>query len=310
MVSVVVPNWNGERFLEDCLESLRAQTYEPVEYLVVDDGSTDLSPDLVEARFAEMRLIRRAENGGFARAANEGMRQAAGDVVALLNNDAAASPTWVEEIVAAFERHPEAGSVACKMVLWEAPEVINSAGDVFLRSGVPDSRGVWQVDRGQYEEEEAIFGACGGAAAYRRAMLEDIGLFDERFFMYCEDVDLAFRAQLGGYPCIYTPRAVVRHRLSATGAGPLASFHCGRNFVWILARDLPGAAWRRHWRSILTTQVRLAWEAMRHAREPAARARLRGQLAGILTMRRFLAERAKLSATRRVTDDYLLALLT
>lgn len=310
LVSVIVPNWNGERFLRDCLASLRSQTYAPIECLVVDDASTDTSPEIVEREFPEMRLIRRSQNGGFALAANEGMRQAAGQIVALLNNDAAAAQSWVEEIVGAFGRHLDAGSVASKMVLWDTPNVINSAGDVFLRSGVPDSRGVWQIDRGQYQREEEVFGASGGAAAYRRDMLEDIGLFDERFRMYCEDVDLAFRAQMRGYRCIYAPRAVVRHRLSATGGGPLASYQCGRNFVWLLARDLPRAAWRRHWPAILATQLGFAWNALIHAREPAARARLRGQLAGILTMRRFLAERNALAATRRVSEDYLLALLT
>lgn len=296
--------------MRDCLNSVRGQTYTPMECLVVDDTSTDGSADIVEKEFPEIRLIRRAANGGFARAVNDGLRRANGDVLVLLNNDAVAQPSWVEELVAAFRRHPEAGSVASKMVLWDRPEIINSAGDVFLREGVPDSRGVWEVDTGQYDREDEVFGASGGAAAYLRAMLDDVGPFDERFFMYCEDVDLAFRAQLKGYKCIYAPRAVVRHRLSATAGGPMASYHCGRNFIWILARDLPGAAWRRYWARIVATQLGLASSALRHFREPAARARLRGQLTGLLTLPKFLAERGALGASRRVHDDYLLALLT
>jgi GT2 family glycosyltransferase len=140
-------------------------------------------------------------------------------------------------------------------------------------------------------------------------MFEDIGLFDERFFMYCEDVDLAFRAQLAGYRCVYTPRAVARHRLSATGGGKLASYQCGRNFVWLLARDVPGVVWRRHWRAILAAQVSLAGRALRHARESAARARLRGQLAGVLTAPRLVLERRRFNKKRRVSDDYILGLL-
>ncbi len=305
-----MPNYNGERFLRDCLISVRNQTYAPLECLVVDDRSTDGSPEIVDREFPEMRLIRRLANGGFARSVNDGLRAGQGDVLILLNNDAAAEPNWAEEIVAAFQRHPEAGSIASKMVLWDRPGVINSAGDVFLRDGVPDSRGVWEDDVGQYEKEDEVFGASGGSAAYRRAMLDDVGLFDERFFMYCEDVDLAFRAQLRGYKCIYAPKAVVRHRLSATAGGPLASYHCGRNSLWILGRDLPTAAWRRHGARIVATQFRLAISALRHFREPAARARLRGQFAGLVRLPTFLAERSKLAATRRVSDDYLLALLT
>lgn len=309
-MSVVVPNYNGARFLRDCLDSVREQSYPNLEAIVVDDASTDASPDLVIREFPEMQLFRMPKNSGFARAANEGMRRARGEVILLLNNDAAANSDWVEQIVEVLHRHPEAGSVASKMVLWDQPNVIQSAGDIFLRSGVPDSRGVWQADAGQYEREEEVFGASGGACAYRRTMLEQIGLFDERFFMYCEDVDLAFRAQLNGFACIYAPKAVVRHRLSASGAGTLASYHCGRNFMWILARDLPGSAWRRHWRAILVTQARFAGAALRHVREPAARARLRGQLVGLLTMPRFAAERRDLAAKRTVSDDRILALLS
>ncbi len=309
-VSVVVPNFNGKRFLPDCLASLQKQTYADLECIVVDDGSTDGSAQGLSDLLPGVRVVLRPENGGFARAANDGMRLATGEIVALLNNDAAAAANWVEEMVAAFQRHPEAGAVASKMLLWDRPNIINSAGDVFLRRGVPDSRGVWQTDAGQFDHEEEVFGASGGACAYRRSMLDDIGLFDERFFMYCEDVDLAFRAQLRGYSCIYAPRAVVHHRLSATGGGPLASFHCGRNFLWILARDLPGAAWRRYWPLIVWTQLAFAVGALRHLGEPAARARIHGQLVGLATLPRFVAERRDMAARRRASDEYMLALLT
>lgn len=310
LVSVVVPNFNGERLIRDCLTSVLGQTYPRVECLVVDDGSTDGSVAIIEAEFPEVLLVRRGQNGGFARAANDGLRKAQGEIIALLNNDAAAGPTWVEQIVATFRRHPEAGSVATKMVLWDSPRIINSAGDLFRRNGVPDSRGVWETDAGQYDQEVEVFGASGGAGAYRRQMLDEIGYFDERFFMYCEDVDLAFRAQTKGFKCIYAPEAVVRHRLSATGGGPLASYQCGRNFIWILARDFPALAWRRYWPRVLMTQLGLAWQAVSHLREPAARARLRGQFAGLRTMPQFVAERRMWAQGRRVSDDYLVALLT
>jgi GT2 family glycosyltransferase len=309
LVSVVVPNYNGAAYLADCLNSIRAQSYEPLEAIVVDDGSTDGSPDLVDASYPEISLIRLKKNSGFAHAANEGMKAARGETIALLNNDAVADPRWIEELVGALRRHPNAGSVASKILLLNQPGMLNSAGDVFRRSGVPDNRGAWETDHGQYEEEAEVFGASGAALAYRRDMLADIGFFDERFFMYCEDVDLAFRAQLTGYRCVYAPKAIVHHRLSASGGGTLASYYCGRNFVWLLARDLPAAAWRRQWPRILVTQIGLALQALRHAREPAARARLQGQLAGLIDAPGLIGERRAFAANHRASDSYFLSLL-
>lgn len=310
LISVVVPNWNGGDFLHLCLASVECQSYRPIEIIVVDDASTDDSPDSVSRAFPDATLVRLAQNRGFAHAANVGMCQARGAIIALLNNDAVADERWVEELAAALGRNPQAGSAASKMLMWDRPSVINSAGDVFRRSGVPDNRGAWEEDHGQYDEETEVFGACGGAVAYRRSMLEDIGLFDERFYMYCEDVDLAFRAQRAGYRCVYAPKAVVRHRLSASGGGSLASYYCGRNFVWLLARDLPGSAWRRYWKQIVGAQLGLALHSLRHAREPAARARLRGQLVGMLSAPSMVRQRPALDATRRASDAYVLANLT
>jgi GT2 family glycosyltransferase len=310
LVSVVVPNWNGDRFIRPCLASLARQSYPRLEIIVVDDASTDGSAALIAREFPEIELIRLARNRGFAHAVNVGITRSSGGIVALLNNDAVAEVEWVVELVGALDRHPEAGSVASKMLLWDRPQVLNSAGDLFRRSGVPDNRGAWEEDRGQYDEEMEVFGASGGAAAYRRSMLDEIGLFDEQLSMYCEDVDLAFRAQIAGYRCVYAPRARVFHRLSASGGGTLASYQCGRNFVWLLARDVPIAAWRRDWRLMVRTQLGLTLRSLRHFREPAARAWLRGQVAGILTAPRLALQRPRLYRHRRVSDGRLLALMS
>jgi GT2 family glycosyltransferase len=307
---VVVPSWNGAALLPACLESVRRQTYRPLQTIVVDDGSTDDTVDLVTSGFPEVCLARLPCNTGFAGAVNTGLRLAAGEVVALLNNDAVAEPDWVEELAGALRRHPTAGFAASKMLLSDEDATINSAGDFVRRSGEPGNRGVWERDQGQFEREEEVFGACAGAAAYRRSMLDDIGLFDERFRMYCEDVDLAWRAQYAGYRCVYAPRAIVRHRLSASGGGVLSSYQVGRNLVWLLARDLPAPAWRAYWPHILAAQMRQLRDALPHLREPAARARLRGQLAGLATFAVMLQGRPTLGASRRVSNSYLLGLLT
>jgi len=309
-VSVIIPNWNGAHHLPTCLESLRRQTHARVEVVVADNGSTDGSLELLARDYAEVRVLALGENRGFAGACNAGIEAARGDLVVLLNNDTEADPQWLEEIAAAFERHPEAGIVASKMLLFDRRDTFHTAGDSYRVDGIPGNRGVWQKDVGQFEREEYVFSACGGSAAYRRAMLEQVGLLDEDFFYSCEDVDLAWRAQLAGWRCIYAPRAVVYHKLGGTGGGVTASFYDGRNFIYLLAKDYPGDLWRTHRWAVLRAQVRLAWEALRAWRGAAARARLRGQLAGLLGIPQMLRKRRAVQRSRIVDRSYLESILT
>jgi GT2 family glycosyltransferase len=140
-------------------------------------------------------------------------------------------------------------------------------------------------------------------------MLDDVGGFDDSFFMYCEDVDLAFRGQLLGYRCVYVPTAVVYHMLSATGGGPTASYYCGRNFLRVIARDMPGPLLRRVWPRVVLAQLRIAAESLWHIREPSARAKLRGQIDGLLELPRVLRERRAIQARRRVPIRYLRSIM-
>ncbi|TET51232.1 MAG: glycosyltransferase family 2 protein, partial [Anaerolineales bacterium] len=269
------------------------------------NASRDDSLDLVRREYSEVRVLSLAENRGFAGACNAGINAAMGAIVALLNNDTEADPRWLEEVVAAFDHHSDAGLVASKMLLFDRRDTFHTAGDLYGVNGVPGNRGVWETDEGQYDEEEYVFSACGGSAAYRRSMLQKIGPLDEDFFYSCEDLDLAWRAQLAGYRCIYAPRAVVYHKLSATGGGPTASFHDGRNFIYLLVKDYPGDLWRSHWKAILRAQLRITAEALRAWRGAAARARLRGQLAGLLGMPKMLRKRAQVQRSRIVDRAYL-----
>ncbi len=310
LVTVVIPNWNGAVHLPTCLDSLRRQTFRDFEVIVVDNGSADDSLALLARDYPEVRVLALGENRGFAGACNAGIRAARGEFIVLLNNDTEADPHWLEEVIAAFRRHPEAGLVASKMRLFDRRDVLHTAGDYYRVDGRPGNRGVWETDVGQYDREEYVFSACGGSAAYRRAMLDEVGLLDEDFFYSCEDVDLAWRAQLAGWRCVYAPRAVVYHKLSATGGGVTASFYDGRNFIYLLVKDYPGDLWRRYWRAVLRAQIRLAWEALRAWRGAAARARLRGMLAGLLGIPRMLRKRRAVQRTRRVDTAYLLSVLT
>lgn len=311
-VSVVIPNWNGEQLLPTCLDSLRRQTYTDFETLVVDNGSTDRSRELVSSRYPEVCMVSLESNRGFAGGVNAGIRVARGQIVVLLNNDTEAEPTWLEELVRALSGESRAGMAASKLRLFGERDKLHSAGDFYRVDGVPGNRGVWELDRGQYDDASStppVFGACAGAAAYRREVFDRIGVFDQDLGSYCEDVDLNWRARLAGYDCVYAPRAVVYHRVSATGGGSRASYFVGRNFILVLVKDYPAALWKKYWRRIVAAQARISWEALKHWRGEAARARLRGQLAALAALPHFLAKRKQTQLLKRVSDQELERLL-
>lgn len=310
LVSVIIPNWNGAQHLPTCLDSLRRQTYPNLEVMLVDNASTDRSVALVRQDYPEVVLVELDKNLGLTGGINRGIEIARGEIIAPLNNDTEASPDWAEALVSVLLDHPDAGIAASKMLLFDRRGTLHSAGDAYGVDGIPINRGVWQKDVGQFDNDEYIWGGCGGAVAYRRAMLDDIGLLDEDLFMYCEDVDINWRAQLAGYKCVFAPRAVVYHHLSATGGGEIASFYTGRNTLWVLAKDYPGQLLRRYWRLVVSAQLKIARDAFEAQQGAAARARLRGQLAGLLGLPRWLGKRRAVQAKRRVSSEVIEQLLT
>jgi GT2 family glycosyltransferase len=241
LVTTIVVNWNGRAYLDKCLSSLLAQTCLPQEIVLVDNGSTDGSAEYVEASYSGVRVIRLPENLGFAAANNLAIRQSSGAYVALLNNDAYAESDWLARLVEAAESGPRVGMCASKMVFAHQPDVLNSTGVCVDRAGIAWDRRGGEADDDHEKRPVEIFGACGGAALYRRAMLDEVGLFDEDFFAYMEDVDLAWRARGVGWRCLYVPAARVYHAHSATGVegSPFKSFQLGRNKVWLLAKNYP-----------------------------------------------------------------------
>ena len=238
LISVIVLNYNGKGFLDGCLSSLASQTYSDFEVIVVDNGSRDGSPEYVKENYPWVRLAKNDENLGFAGGTNVGIRAAKGEFVITLNNDSRADSRFIEELIKPMA-DPEVGVCAAKMLFPDGR--INSAGICISRSGAAWDRGMFEPDRGQYEFVEEVFGACAGAALYRREMLDEIGLFDEDFFLYLEDVDLAFRARLAGWKCIYVPGArVIHHHGGTAGVGSdLAVYYGNRNIVWYPIKDFP-----------------------------------------------------------------------
>ncbi|MCB0209525.1 MAG: glycosyltransferase family 2 protein [Anaerolineae bacterium] len=310
MLSIIIPHYNGVHHLPPCFDALRRQTYPHLEIILADNGSTDESLELTRRDYPEVDILEIGENLGYAGAINRGVLHASGQIIVPLNNDTEAHPGWAQAIVDALVRYPDAGMVASKILLFNERDKIHSAGDAFGIDGIPINRGVWQKDTGQFDGDSYIFGGCGGAVAYRRSMLDDIGLFDEELFMYLEDVDLNWRAQLAGYRVVFAPQAIVYHHVSATGGGVTASYYTGRNTLLVLAKVLPGFIFRRYGWLIVRAQLKIAADALRAWRGEAARARLKGQMAGLLGLPRWLAKRTSVKRSRQVSNAYLESLLT
>lgn len=307
MIDIIIPTYNGAALLPTCLDALRRQSRRDFLVTVVDDGGSDSTPELLAARYPEVRLLRLPRNRGLAAAVNAGIAATDGDYVVLLNNDTEAEPAWLANLVGALERYPQFAFAASKLKLFDRRDHLHSAGDFYRPNGEPGSRGVWQRDAGQYDALGEVFGPCAGAAAYRRSALLALAdgdkVLDEDLVMYCEDVDLNLRARRQGMRTIFVPTAVVYHKLSATGGGSLASYYCGRNFALVWAKNMPAPIARRHWPALIASQLGFALHSLRHLREPAARARLRGQIAALRSLPRFLAKRA--ARRERWTDERL-----
>lgn len=314
LFSIIIPNWNGQHHLQVCLDALQRQTYPALEVILVDNASSDTSRAFVAEYFPTVKIIALSENRGFTGACNAGIEAAMGVFVSLLNNDTEVADDWVAEVVAAFARHPDAGSIASRMMLFDRRDHFHTAGDLYRVDGIPVNRGVWQRDVGQFNDETQVFSACGGSAAYRRTALTEVGILDDRYFFSCEDVDLGWRLQLAAWTCYYAPKAVVYHKLKAsTGGGDggaTASFYDGRNFIYLIVKNYPTALLRRYCGLILRAQVGLAWEAIRAWRGKAARARLRGMAVGCWQIIGLLPSRRRIQATRRVSVYALQSTLT
>jgi len=309
-ISIIIPHLNGRHHLDDCLQSLRRQTWRDFEVLLVDNGSTDGTQDYVAESYPEVRLIQLPQNQGFTGACNAGWQAAQGEIIILLNNDTEADPAWLAEVMAAFARHPRAGSVASKMLLFDRRDHLHTAGDYYRLDGIPGNRGVWQADVGQFDQEEMVFSACGGSSAYRRVLLEEIGFLDDDFFFSCEDVDVGWRANLAGWEVWYAPTAVIYHKLKATGGAVTGSYYDGRNFLYLIWKNYPSSLLRQNWRLIARAQLRITQEALQNWRGEAARARLRGQWAGLWGIFKMWPKRKAIQALCRLDDEALRQRLT
>jgi GT2 family glycosyltransferase len=251
-ISVIILNWNGKHFLETCLTALRRQTFRDFEAILVDNGSEDGSAEYVRTHFPEVRLIALHENRGFTGGNIAGWELVRNGpphgLIVLLNNDTEAHPLWLEEIHEASRNYPSAGTFASKMMMFDERNRIENCGFSMSTIGFTIDLGRGELDSPAWSEPRQVFGACAGAAAYRRGMLEDVGFLDNDFFMTSEDVDLSFRAQLRGYDCWMIPKAIVYHRYrGAMSKFPTRqAFFTHRNSEFVYLKNMPAGLMLSH----------------------------------------------------------------
>lgn len=242
LASVVIVNWNGRHLLAECLDSVIAQQMAGLEIILVDNGSQDGSVEFLRERYRDVTVVSLPENLGFAGGSNAGMRIAAGKYIVLLNNDTKVDPRWLPDLL----REAEAGSRtvgmwACKILTYDDPTVIDNVGHLVYADGLARGKGRLEKDAGQYDEPGEALWPSGCAGMYRGLMIREIGLFDEAFFAYADDVDLGLRARLAGWGCRYVPTAKVYHKYSASSSAysPFKAFLVERNRIWVLIKYYP-----------------------------------------------------------------------
>ncbi len=241
VISVIIVNLNGEKYLRDCLGSLASQTFRDFEVIVVDNGSTDGSLDLIRNDFPWVKVICLSYNTGFARGNNTGFAASSSRYVVTMNNDAIADSGWLNALFGEAESDPSVGMVASKIFLGRDGSELDSAGMLLYPDGMSRQRGRGEIDNGQFDGIGEVLFPSACAALYRSDMLKGIGYFDEDFFSYCEDADLGLRGRLAGWKAVFAPQATVRHLYSQTGGqySGFKAYHIERNRFWVLIKDLP-----------------------------------------------------------------------
>ena len=308
-ISVIIVNWNGKHFLDACLGALRRQTFRDFEAILVDNGSTDGSAEFVRTHFPEIQLLPLDDNRGFTGGNIAGYELATGELIALLNNDTEAHPAWLEQIARAGLQFPHAGSFASKMMYFDKRDRIENCGFSVGSSCTTEDLGRDQTDGPRWCQPGPVFGACGGAVAYRRSMLDDVGFLDPDFFMVYEDVDLSFRAQLRGYSCIYIPTAIMFHRYRATLKTKPSHqvFYSQRNIEFVYFKNMPMGLILR------TCLQRFLYEIaafIYFTKLGSGLAFLKAKSDVIRHLPSLWHKRRQIQANRSIADEQLLALMT
>ena len=307
-VSLIVVNWNGKPLLEECLLTLSHQTYSPFEIIVVDNGSTDGSCEFLKQKYSHVKLVQLPENKGFAGGNIKGLEVAQGEYIALVNNDTHVDPCWLENLIQPMLTDPVVGICSSKLILHSTGQ-LESAGDGLTTWGVGFKRG-FEQDPDLYSKQERVFGASAAACLYRRKMLDVIGFFDFDFFFNDEDTDLNFRAQLGGWECLYVPNAIVYHRVNATigrMSDPHVYYHA-RNLEFLWIKNMPtGLMFRYAHHKIIQELGSFCYLCLRQGKWKAF---FRGKRDAMRWLPKMVEKRRKIQEQKKVTNRHIQSLFT
>lgn len=307
-VSIIIVTFNNISMLDETIQSILNQTYNDFEIVVIDNNSTDRTYEFVKNKFPDIVCIKTDENIGFAAGNNTGLRFAHGEYIALLNNDAAAQPTWLEAIVRAMDSGSDIGICASKMLRY-GTGLIDSAGDGFSANLKGYKRGEGE-DKLKYDRQEYVFGACAGAALYRQKMVEEIGFFDDDFFLIHEDTDLNLRAQLAGWKVLYVPTAVVYHKVrSSIGhMSDTAVYYTLRNSEFVRIKSIPCSILLRCLPEfIIGTITEFLYFALKHRK---LRLYIKAKLDVLKALPKMLRKRRTIMMSKKVSSGYLYSIMT
>ena len=307
---VIIPNLNGGAELLDAVNSLVAQTLVP-HIIVVDNASTDDSVTKLQSAYPNVELILHTTNKGYAGGVNPGLTRAielGADYVAPFNDDAVADKQWLQKLVDALDAQPQAGAAACKVLTSDGRQ-LDSTADYFTNWGLPYPRGRGEDDQQQYDTQTDIFGASGAASLYRVKALQEVGLLDEDFFAYYEDVDLSFRLQLAGWKVVYVPTARVYHHIGLTSGRMkgFTTYQTMKNLPLVTFKNVPSKyLWSVTWRLTLARSLFLLRAISRGQGWYA----FKGDFVATYLLFKKMPERRRIQATKKVSDDYIWSIFT
>lgn len=306
LVTVIIPSWNGRHLLKTCLSSIQKQTLKDFEVIVVDNGSSDGSIDYIEKNFSKVRVIKLEKNYGFAKAINFGIKEAKGDFIVLINNDTEVGRQCLHYLVQAAKQHPEVGFVAAKMLNYYQRDVIDSAGDYLDEVGHANNIGLGKKDGPIFDQPGYVFLATGGGGLFKRKVFDRVGLFDENYFAYFEDVDLCLRAQFQGIKGWYEPKAIIYHIHKATSSKnlDLLEYLQFRNMTQTIIKNFPSSILLKKWRwlKIILVHFNTIFYQLRNGFFWSP---FFADLWILFHIQELLRERRRIQSNKRVSDEYI-----
>jgi GT2 family glycosyltransferase len=315
LVTIVIPNYNGIEHLKVCMPSIALQAAGSYKVIIVDNGSIDGSVEFIKQNYPDTELITYTYNTGFAKAVNAGIELAISKhntpYILLLNNDIELAPEFLSKAIDTFNTNPKADIIAVKMMNYYNRDIIDDAGNFLTKKGgTAYPRGNGQKDDGRFDKPEYIFGACAGAAFYKKEVFKNIELFDEKFFAYLEDIDLSFRAQLAGLKCFYQPELVCYHK---RGGSSISTFKFQakmneRNIIWVRLKNYPLSLYLYYQPLFLLARMRRLYFILKHNGFSSFVAAVLGYAEGIIKAPMFFAKRFKIQSSKKVTNKYIYSL--